>query len=202
MWKNSLKVRAGIALLIFAISASSFAQEEVKIIPTGKDRALVYKSDTLPVMYIPEVNVYDASKYSYLKARRYRRMIYNVRKAYPYALLANSKLLLLDKQLAEIDSKKEQKDLLKNEEKKIMDEFEDELRKLTIKQGIILVKLIDRETGRSSYQVIKEIRGGVTAFFWQGIAKFFGNNLKAEYDSEGKDKIIEDILIATEQGFI
>ncbi|TFH22950.1 MAG: DUF4294 domain-containing protein, partial [Bacteroidia bacterium] len=74
--------------------------------------------------------------------------------------------------------------------------------KLTVTQGIILVKLIDRETGRSSYLVIKELKGSITAFFWQGIARIFGNNLKAEYDPEGDDRVIEDIVRGIEAGFI
>ena len=83
-----------------------------------------------------------------------------------------------------------------------MDRFEKEVRKLTVSQGIILVKLIDRETGRTSYQVIKELKGNVTAFFWQGIARIFGNNLKTEYDPEGEDRVIEDIVLGIEAGFI
>ena len=83
-----------------------------------------------------------------------------------------------------------------------MGQFEKQVRKLTITQGIILVKLIDRETGRSSYQVIRELKGNITAFFWQGIARIFGNNLKAEYDPGGADKVIEDIVKGIEAGFI
>jgi hypothetical protein len=163
---------------------------------------LVYRSDTLPVMQIPELKIYDVSKYNYLKSRRYRRMIHNVRKAYPYAMVANERLKVLDKELSKIKSKREQKAYMNEAEKEIMQEFEDELRKLTISQGIILVKLIDREIGHTSYEVIKDIRGGFTAFFWQGIARIFGNNLKMQYDPEGEDKVIEDIIMAMEYGYI
>lgn len=83
-----------------------------------------------------------------------------------------------------------------------MDEFEKEVKHLTVTQGIILVKLIDRETGRTSYQVIRELKGRFTAFLWQGIARIFGNNLKAEYDPDDKDRIIEDIVQGIEAGFI
>jgi hypothetical protein len=83
-----------------------------------------------------------------------------------------------------------------------MNQFEKEVKRLTVTQGIILVKLIDRETGRTSYQVIKELKGGFTAFFWQGIARIFGNNLKTEYDPENQDKVMEDIVLGIEAGFI
>lgn len=163
---------------------------------------LIYRSDTLPVMQIPELNVYDVSKYNYLKSRRYRRMIHNVRKAYPYAVIANDRLKALDEDLSKFNSERHQKAYMKEAEKEIMQEFENELKKLTITQGIILVKLIDREIGNTSYEVIKDIRGGFTAFFWQGIARIFGNNLKMQYDPDGEDQVIEDIIMAMEYGYI
>jgi len=168
----------------------------------GYKYPLVYGSDTLPMMILPDVNIYDVNKYNYLQSRRYRRLIYNVKKAYPYAIIANNRLKALDRKLAQIESKKERKAYLKEQEKKIMEQFEDELKRLTIRQGIILVKLIDRETGNTSYEVIKDIRGGFTAFFWQGIARLFGNDLKMQYDPEGNDKTVEDIIMAIEYGFI
>lgn len=166
------------------------------------DRAIVYANDTLPVMHIPAVNIYDISKYDYLHNWRYRRTIYNVKKAYPYAVIANLKLSHLDSSLVHIKSKKERAEYTKMAEKEIMQEFEDEVKRLTVKQGIILVKLIDRETGKTSYEVLKDIRGGFTAFFWQGIARLFGNDLKMQFDPEGEDKVIEDIITAIEWGII
>ena len=129
-------------------------------------------------------------------------MIRNIKKAYPYARLAGKELKELDDHLARLDNEKEQKAYINQAEKEIMDQFEKEVKKLTVTQGIILVKLIDRETGRTSYQVIKELKGGFTAFFWQGIARIFGNNLKTEYDPDNQDKIMEDIVLGIEAGFI
>lgn len=188
--------------LIFIISLNTRAQADSsrRTVPSGQP--LVYGSDTLPVMQIPEVRIYDVNKYNYLKSWRYRRLVRNVKKAYPYAVVANLRLKQLDRELADLDSKRDQKAYMKEKEKEIMEEFQDELKRLTISQGIILVKLIDRETGNTSYEVIKDIRGGLTAFFWQGIARIFGNDLKLQYDPEGKDKVIEDIIMAIEQGFI
>lgn len=169
---------------------------------TLSSNPLIYSSDTLPIIHIPEVRIYDLNKYNYLKSWRYRRTIYNVKKAYPYALIARNRLRALDEHLASLPTKKAQKDYLNQVEKDVMEEFEDELRHLTITQGIILVKLIDRETGNTSYELIKDIKGGFTAFFWQGIARFFGNNLKLQFDPDDKDKIIEDIVTAIDQGFL
>ena len=129
-------------------------------------------------------------------------MIRNVKRVYPYAKVAGIRLKILDQHLATMETEKERKAYLKRAEKEIMDQFEGEVKRLTITQGIILVKLIDRETGRTSYEVIKDLKGGITAFFWQGIARIFGNNLKAKYDPENKDRIIEDIVQCIEAGYI
>ena len=165
--------------------------------------AVVEGSDTLPIIELPEVTVYERKDFDYLYLkRRYRRMIRNIKKAYPYAQIAGVKLKELDDQLLTLDTEKEQKAYINQAEKEIMGQFEKEVKKLTVTQGIILVKLIDRETGRTSYQVIKELKGGFTAFFWQGIARIFGNNLKTEYDPDNQDKVMEDIVLGIEAGFI
>ena len=166
-------------------------------------RGIIQGNDTLPLVELEELTIYKREDFEYLyQKRRNRRLVRNVKKAYPYARIAGERLALLDRELEKLDSKKEQKDMIDRAEKEIMAEFEKEIRRLTITQGIILVKLIDRETGRTSYKVIKELKGGLTAFFWQGIARIFGNNLKEEYDPDGADMLIEDIVLGIEAGFL
>jgi hypothetical protein len=166
-------------------------------------RGVIQDQDTLPIVELPAVTVYQRKDFEYLYLkRRYRRLILNVKKAYPYAQIAGVSLKELDDTLAAMDNEKERQEWINQAEKDIMNQFEKDVRRLTVTQGIILVKLIDRETGRTSYQVIKDLKGGITAFFWQGIARIFGNNLKAEYDAEGDDRVIEDIVRGIEAGFI
>ena len=188
-------------LLIFFISQLSAQNTEKD--NSGVTRGVIEGNDTIPIIELPEIRIYKRSncEYLYLK-RKYRRMIRNVKKAYPYAKIAGVSLKELDNQLAAMDNEKEKKAYIQQAEKEIMGQFEKEVKRLTVTQGIILVKLIDRETGRTSYEVIKDLRGGITAFFWQGIARIFGNNLKAEYDPDDKDRIIEDIVQGIEAGFI
>lgn len=187
--------------LMFVIPGVS-AQTEQKD-KSGVTRAVIEGADTIPMIELPELTVFDHRDldYLYLK-RKYRRLIRNVKTAYPYSKIAGEKLKELDEQLAAIEDAKEQKEFIRKAEEEIMGQFEKDIRKLTVTQGIILVKLIDRETGRTSYLVIKELKGSITAFFWQGIARIFGNNLKAEYDPGGDDKVIEDIVRGIEAGFI
>lgn len=181
---------------------------EVRAQVDQKDRSVVTRtivegSDTLPIVELPEVRVYERKDFDYLYLkRRYRRMIHNIKKAYPYAQIAGIRLKELDDHLLTLESEKERKEYISLAEKEIMKQFEKEVKRLTVTQGIILVKLIDRETGRTSYQVIKELKGGFTAFFWQGIARIFGNNLKTEYDPLNQDRIMEDIVLGIEAGFI
>lgn len=190
------------ATALLCISAEISAQEPQKD-NSVVARTIVEGSDTLPIIELPEVWVYENGDFDYLYLkRRYRKMIYNIKKAYPYAQIAGVKLKELDDHLVTIKSEKEQKAYIDQAEKEIMEEFETDVRHLTFTQGIILVKLIDRETGRTSYQVIKELKGGFTAFFWQGIARIFGNNLKTEYDPDNQDKVMEDIIRGIEAGFI
>ena len=166
-------------------------------------RAIIDGNDTIPIVELEEVRIYKSSDFDYLSyKRRDKRLVRNVKKAYPYSRIAAIKLKQLDEELLKLQSEAEQKEYIKQAEKEIMNEFEKDLRKLTITQGIILVKLIDRETGQTSYEVIKDLKGGFSAFFWQGIARIFGNNLKAEYDPEGEDAKIEDIVRGIEAGFL
>ena len=84
-------------------------------------------------------------------------------------------------------------------ERELRAEYEGELKGLSVTQGRILIRLIDRETDNTSYELVKELRSGFTAFFWQGVARMFGNNLKTEYNPQkGEDKLIEDIMIDLE----
>lgn len=190
----------GAALLCYVTDLAAQEPQKDNSVVT---RAVVEGSDTLPIFELPEVLVYERRDFEYLYLkRRYRRMIRNIKKAYPYAQIAGVKLKELDDHLATLNSEKEQKAYINQAEKEIMDQFEKQVKRLTVTQGIILVKLIDRETGRTSYQVIKELKGGFTAFFWQGIARIFGNNLKTEYDPENQDKVMEDIVLGIEAGFI
>lgn len=90
---------------------------------------------------------------------------------------------------------------MKQVERDLKEEFEDELKNLTVTQGRILIKLINRETGVTSYDLIKEFKGGFSAFLWQGVAKLFGSNLKDDFDPT-EDAMIDYIVRKIERGEI
>jgi Domain of unknown function (DUF4294) len=134
--------------------------------------------------------------------RRFNRLIYNLKKVYPYAKMARLKLNEMNMHFLTLKTDHERKEYTKQVEKEIRDQFEDQLKDLTRTQGILLIKLIDRETGKESYELVKEFRGNFSAFFWQALARLFGLNLKMKYDPMGEDKPIEDIVVAIESGMI
>jgi len=162
---------------------------------------LILDGDTLLLSSIEEVYIFPARRFSSnWEYRRYQRLIRNVKKAYPYAKLAKKKFDEVTAHFETLNSERAKKTYIKQVEKEIKDEFEDELKKLTITQGRILIKLIDREIGETSYDLLKELRGSFTAFFWQTIARLFGTNLKSEFDPLGEDRLINEIVIMIERG--
>ena len=156
---------------------------------------------TLPEVEIKEVTVEAHPRFAKKSDfRKYERLVYNLKKVYPYALLVRSRLNRVDEALKNIKSEKERKNYMKSVEKDVFANYEGDIRDMTITQGRLLIKLIDRETQNTSYTLIKEYRGKLAAAFWQGIARIFGTNLKEEYDPFGEDALIELIIQEIETG--
>ncbi len=99
-------------------------------------------------------------------------------------------------------TERERKAYVKQAEKELFKDFEGEIRHMTMSEGRILIKLIDRETSQTSFEIIKEFKGGFNAFFWQTVAKIFGHDLKAEYDAKNEDQMIEYIVMQIDMGYI
>ena len=166
-------------------------------------RQRIVDGDTLPHVNIEEVVVVPPYRFKNKRqVKRYSRLVRNVKVTLPYARKAAAQLQKLNDELATIEGEKARKAFLKEAEKELFDEFEKPLRKLTFSQGRMLIKLIDRETGDTSYALIKEYKGGFTAFFWQSVARVFGSNLKSEYDQAGDDRMIEHIIILIDNGML
>jgi hypothetical protein len=157
--------------------------------------------ETLPEIEIGDVVITGRrSLGDRFQAWRYQRLVYNVKRTYPFSLIVRDRLYDVNRYLEAIPEEKKRKEYLKQLEKEVFKEYEDDLRKMTITQGRILIKLIDRETTNTSFDLIKQYRSGVTATFWQGIARIFGTNLKDKYDPTGEDYIIERIIYEIEMG--
>jgi len=134
--------------------------------------------------------------------RRYSRLVENVKIVYPIARTANRMLREMETHLLALETQRERDAYTKLVEKNLKDEYTPVLRRMTFSQGKILIKLIDRETSKTSYALVHQFRGAVSATLWQGVARIFGANLKDTYDRDGEDAIIEQIIILYEMGMI
>lgn len=132
--------------------------------------------------------------------RKYERTVYNVKRVYPYARIVHDKLASVNTDLENITNERDRKEYMKQVESDVFRDYQDDMEHLTITQGKILIKLIDRETQNTSFSLIKQYRGTITAAFWQGIARIFGTNLKEEFDPYGNDILIELIVQEIEAG--
>ena len=137
-----------------------------------------------------------------INLREHERMVRAVKKVYPLAIDAAQRLEELDIELAKLDLKKDQKAYTKAVEDALKDEITPMLWKMTRYEGKILLKLIDRETNITVFGIIKELRSGFTAGFYQALARLFGNNLKLEYDPEGEDAVLEQIVLYYNAGVL
>lgn len=131
------------------------------------------------------------------------RLIRNVKIVYPIAKYANNKLLEMEKTLATMDgNRRAQESYTKQVEKDLKEQYTPIIKKMSFSQGKILIKLIDRQTGHTSYDLVKDMRGSFTAFFWQNLGRLFGMNLKDKYDKEGDDQLIEQVITYYEAGLL
>lgn len=184
---------------LMAMALPARSQDKDVIITRG----VVFEGDTIPYIELRDFYVFEPLTFKNNRERRvYTRLVRNVMKVYPYAKLAAEKLNFYEDSLQKVSDPTERKRLMREVEKEIRDEFEDELKGLTITQGTILIKLIDRETGQTSYQILNDLRGRLIAGFWQSLGRLFGYNLKKKYDPSGDDWQIEYIVKQIEAGAI
>jgi hypothetical protein len=202
-------VRTGCSILfLFLISAEAMSQtDSVKV-----------KNDTLPDRYyllqeverngvkMPEIEIKEVTinarpeRKRRSEYRQYEKMVSNIKKVYPYALIVRSKLGEVNEELKNIPGDRDKKRYMKEVEKEVFDKYQKDIENMTISQGRLLIKLIDRETQNTSYALIRDYRGKFSAAFWQGIARIFGTNLKDEYDPYGEDALIEAIIKEIDAG--
>jgi hypothetical protein len=170
----------------------------------GRSARLSYTvngNDTTYLAFLRDLNVYPELKFRNRQQEQfYWRTVRDVKRALPYAKIVSQELMRVNSLLHTIEGDRERRRFLAKYEREVFKKYEKDLRKLTINQGRLLLKLIDRETNSTSYDLIKNYRGNVSAVFWQGMARLFGSNLKSEYDAQGNDKIVERVIVLVESG--
>ena len=216
--KNFWKIFAAVLVLGWAAGGTCHAQKAgkkatVKVgatavwgeMPENEDNALRYIVEGKDTIYVD--NITPSKVYSRLTRqkgrewRKYYRLVHNFSKAYPYALVARKLVQEADSTIAADNLKRVKRDQYVNKvQKELFNVFESQMRNMTVSQGALLMKLIDREVGKSSFNIIKDYKNGMAAGFWQGIAKIFGTDLKKPYDPEGEDKLTEELVQIWEAG--
>lgn len=197
-----LKIRIFPIGLLMVVTALSIAQVPPYSSSTEiRTRGIIVEGDTFALFDLNTVNVYAQYTFKTEKQKeQWTRTKYNVRKVYPYAIIAAAKLREYDYALSKIKDEHMRKAFIKVCEKDLRNQFEGELKNLTVSQGKVLMKLIDREVGKTTYEVVKELRGGFQAAMWQTLASLFGNSMKVEYDPRGEDVMIERAIQLVENG--
>ncbi|MFA9372405.1 MAG: DUF4294 domain-containing protein [Labilibaculum antarcticum] len=189
-------------VILFAFAGSASAEELRDIRSFAQQDTVVFLDSNLHVN-LDEVKILCYKKRRrkhYQNTRQYWRTVRNIRIVYPYAEAATKTIENLTKELEGIESKKLRRKLIRKEYNGLMKDYKRPLMKLRISQGKLLMKLVDRETGNTSYNHLKELKGSFTAIFWQSVATMFGSSLKAEYDPLGDDWMIEEILDRMKSG--
>jgi hypothetical protein len=188
--------------LFALISLAGAAQDTIHIELGGYPvKAVVKGNDTILIANLNEAMIQPhTNKPTNRDMRQYRKLVYNVKKVYPYAKLAGEKFAMINAHMDSLKTKKQQREYIKQVEKEILQQYEEDLKNLTITQGRILIKLIDRETSETSYEVVKDLRGSFQAALWQTVARIFGSNLKTEFDAAGEDRTIDEIMKMIEMG--
>lgn len=167
----------------------------------GRMPYTVENGDTTYLDVLEPIWVFGRGKASRKDWRKYYRLVYNFPRVYPYALAAGRLETVADSTFRARRMSRAQRDQYVNQlQKQLFKDFESSFRKMSYSQGALLVRLIDRETSKSVYSIIQSYKGGITAGFWQGVAKLFEGDLKASYDPEGTDRETEELIQLWEQG--
>ena len=160
----------------------------------------IEQGDTIISVAVDPLYVFAPPK----NMKQYERLVRNAKKVYPYAIEARQYMRTLETELDKIKSPREREKFIASMEKEIVVKYTPILEKMTYTQGKILIKLIDRETSRTPYQLLRDFRGRFTAGFYNAIAKIFKADLKQHYDPSqgGEDAMIEQIITLIDAGLL
>ncbi len=201
-WKN----RYGFLLLLsIGLFTKGKAQDPLRtnIVPEGYQRAQINNGDTIAVVNLREVYIFPQRKFKNKREQaKYNKLVRDVKRTLPYAKMVYETLIETYEYIETLPTEKAKQEHLKRMEKELFAEYKPVLKKLSLSQGKLLIKLIDRECNQSSYNLVKAFLGSFRAGFWNLFAGLFGASLKTEYDPYGKDALTEQVVILVENGLI
>lgn len=161
----------------------------------------LYNGDTIPVVYLPNVYIYRPPSFDNRRQERfYWRNVRDVKKTLPIAREVRGIIIETYEYLLTIPDEKAREAHLSAVEKGMIEQYTPQMKKLTLRQGKMLIKLIDRECDQTGFELIKVFMGGFKANFYQTFAAIFGASLKKEYDPEVEDAELEEIIFWIDNG--
>ena len=159
------------------------------------------QGDTVGLAFLRDVYVFPRMRFKNKRQEQfYWRTVRDVKKCLPYAKMITKDMAYADEELAKLPDDKSRRKWWRQFERQLYRKYEKDFRDMYASQGMMLMKLMDRETDRTSYELIKQYKGKASANFWQFVAKLFKNDLKEEYDATDKDRIIERVINLVEAG--
>ena len=193
-----------IPALLFFIAFLSMKKEQVfaqqSVNDTILTAAVIYQGDTIEAKTFQDLLIRSWYNEAHMKAiAKWTRLRNAIYVTFPYAKRAGKVMNELNAQLVNVSDQTVRKKCIKSREKELKKEFTDPLTNLSVYQGKVLMKLINRETGNNCYEIIKEYKGGFDARLYQTVAFFFGSNLKQPYDKNGDDAEMEKIVQEVER---
>lgn len=182
--------------------AVTFVYAQAPVIPNYLEKIII-DNDTLPHKNLQQIDIYAQGKNKQPREdQQYWRLVWKVKKVYPYAKEAARLYEKYQQDVPVTAARRDRRVYIRKAEEELMNIYGPQIKNMTISEGRILIKLIDRETHTTSYDLIDQVKGGVPAIFWQGVARIFGNNLKSQYDPYGEDRQIEQIIHFIDAGLI
>lgn len=165
--------------------------------------ATVFDGDTMPNLSLPVFHIFKPLNLNTREQQlAYRRLVRDVKRALPFAKTVSATLMETYEYIETLPTEREKSRHIKQLEKDLLKQYTPQLKKLTLNQGKLLIKLIERETGTNSYGLIDAFLGRFSAGFWNTLARTFGTSLKSSWDPEGEDAVIERVCVMVERGYI
>ena len=183
------------------ISESKAQSIRMNTLPEGYHRAYVEGNDTIAIFNLREVYIFPPVKFRNKREEaKYWKLVRDVKKTLPYAKMVYETLIETYEYIETLPTEKERQEHLKRMEKELFAQYKPELKKMTLSQGKLLIKLVDRQTSSTGYELVKAFMGPFKAGFYQAFAALFGASLKKQYDPTGDDALTERVILLVESG--
>lgn len=200
-----MNIRFNIVVLILSTLFFSYTVRAQDKSPSGGVflPMCVYNGDTIPYINLPTVYIFKPLKFRNDRERtEYYRLVRNVKKVYPISREINRTIIETYEYLKTLPNEKARQRHIKLVEKGLKEQYTPQMKKLSFTQGKLLIKLVDRQSNQTSYELVKAFMGPFKAGFYQTFAALFGASLKKQYEPEGDDKLTERVVLLVESGQI